>query len=50
MWPQHPGSPAPKRGKRTELAILGALVAIVLTGIVVTLNSGTLAGWRSTLP
>jgi hypothetical protein len=46
MRPTPNGSPAAKRGKRTELAILGALAAIVVLGVVVTLNSGHLAAWR----
>jgi hypothetical protein len=46
MRPPPNGINAAKRGKRSELAILGALAAIVILGIILTLNSGHLAGWR----
>jgi hypothetical protein len=50
MRPETTGNAASKRGRRPELVILGALVAIVVAGIVLTLNSGSISGWRSALP
>jgi len=46
MRPPPNGDNVAKRGKRSELALLGALAAIVILGIILTLNSGHLAGWR----
>jgi hypothetical protein len=46
MWRPPTGHDAAKRGKRSELVILGALAAIVVLGIILTLNSGHLAGGR----
>jgi hypothetical protein len=49
MRPQTDGHAAQRRGKRQELATLGALVGIVVLGIVLTLNSGHLAAWHQGL-